>query len=86
MLHDYWMYKDDPTFVASKLNGVEAVLSFFGAHQRSTRLLGPMPWWNFIDWSAAFRSGVPRAGPDGSSAPLDLQLSALYPGDQRILF
>jgi hypothetical protein len=78
MLHDYWMYQDDPAFVASKLNGVEAVLSFFGAHQKRDRSLGPMPWWNFIDWSGQFPSGVPHAGPDGSSAPLDLQLLLAY--------
>ncbi|HEX4810072.1 MAG TPA: family 78 glycoside hydrolase catalytic domain, partial [Bryobacteraceae bacterium] len=78
MLHDYWMYQDDPAFIASKLNGVEAVLSFFRAHQKASGSLGPMPWWNFIDWSAPFPSGVPRAGADGSSAPLDLQLLLAY--------
>jgi alpha-L-rhamnosidase len=78
MVHDYWMYQDDPEFVREMLPGVQAVLAFFGAHQKQNGSLARMPWWNFVDWTREWRGGVPAAGPDGSSAPLDLQLLLAY--------
>jgi hypothetical protein len=72
MVHDYWWYRDDPAFVREMLPGVRAVVSFFARHQRANGSLGPMPWWNFVDW--VWPNGVPPAEPDGSSAALDLQL------------
>jgi alpha-L-rhamnosidase len=78
MLHDYWMYQDDPAFVHSMLPGVRAVLSFFAAHQKLSGSLGRMPWWNFVDWTKQWNDGVPPAIADGSSAPLDLQLTLAY--------
>jgi len=78
MVHDYWMYRDDAAFVASMLPGVRAVLSFFAARQGATGSLGRVPWWNFVDWSAQFRGGVPPMQDGGSSALLDLQLLMAY--------
>lgn len=79
MVHDYWMYVDDPDFVKSMLPGVHAVLSFFAAHQKPSGSLERMPWWNFVDWTQTWRDGVPPADPDGSSsAALDLQLLLAY--------
>ncbi len=72
MVDDYWRYQDDPEFVRRMLPGVRAVLSFFARYQKPDGSLGALPWWNFVDW--AWRDGVPPAGPDGASAPLDLQL------------
>jgi hypothetical protein len=74
MLHDYWMYQDEPAFVKSMLPGVRSVLSFFAAHQQANGSLKNLPWWNFVDWAHQFRFGVPPTGPDGSSAILDLQM------------
>jgi alpha-L-rhamnosidase len=78
MVHDYWMYQDDPAFVRSMLPGVRAVLSFFAARQKSGGSLGRVPWWNFVDWVGQWPSGVPPMEADGSSAPLDLQLLLAY--------
>jgi alpha-L-rhamnosidase len=78
MVHDYWMYQDDPVFVRGMLPGVRAVLAFFARHQKENGSLGRMPWWNFLDWSAQFKNGVPPSGSDGSSAPFDLQLLLAY--------
>lgn len=78
MLHDYWMYQDDEAFVRQMLPGVRAVLSYFGARQRPNGSLGRMPWWNFVDWTSQWRNGVPPAGAEGESAPLDLQLLLAY--------
>ena len=78
MLHDYWMYQDDPAFVARMLPGVRAVLWFFAAHQQPGGSLGHMPWWNFVDWTKEWADGVPPALATGNSAPLDLQLLLGY--------
>jgi hypothetical protein len=78
MVHDYYMYVDDKAFVREMLGGVHAVLEFFGKHQKENGSLGPLPWWNYVDWTAEWRGGVPPREPDGSSAPLDLQLLLAY--------
>jgi hypothetical protein len=78
MLHDYWMYQDDPAFVRSMLPGVRAVLSFFAARQKASGSLGRVPWWNFIDWTKEWSDGVPPTPANGGSAPLDLQLLLAY--------
>jgi alpha-L-rhamnosidase len=78
MLHDYWMYQDDPGLVARLLPGVRAVLSFFAARQKPNGSLGRLPWWNFVDWTKEWAGGVPPTSSDGSSAPVDLQLLLAY--------
>jgi hypothetical protein len=74
MVHDYWRYVDDPEFARTMLPGVRAVLAWFGARQKADASLGPLPWWNYVDWVERWPRGVPPAEADGSSAPLDLQL------------
>ena len=79
MVHDYWMYVDDPAFVKEMLPGVEAVLSFYSRYQKPDGSLRRMPWWNFVDWVKQWPEGVPPAEADGSSsAALDLQLVLAY--------
>lgn len=84
MVHDYWMYQDDEAFVREMLPGVRAVIQYFAAHQKPNGSLGRMPWWNFVDWTTQWASGVPPAGKDGSSAPLDLQLLLAYQWAARL--
>jgi len=74
MLHDYWMYLDDPDFVRQTLPGVRTVLSFYLGYQKPDGSLARMPFWNYVDWAGAWSGGVPPVEQDGSSAPLDLQL------------
>jgi hypothetical protein len=74
MVHDYWRYRDDPVFVKRMLGGTRTVLEFYLAHQREDGLVGHLPWWNFLDWSADFASGVPPEDGDGGSAGLTLQM------------
>ena len=78
MLHDYWMYQDDPTFVKQMLPGVHAVLAFFASHQKPNASLGAMPWWNYVNWVNQWKRGVSPMEEDGSSAPIDLQLLLAY--------
>jgi alpha-L-rhamnosidase len=84
MVHDYHMYVDDPAFVREMLPGVRAVLQFFAARQKANGSLGVLPWWNYVDWTKEWRSGVPPREADGSSAPLDLQLLLAYDWAARL--
>ncbi|MCW5963688.1 MAG: hypothetical protein KIT83_06600 [Bryobacterales bacterium] len=72
MLHDYWMHVDDAAFVKSHIKGMRAILQFFSERQEPTGSLGPLPWWNFVDW--AWPRGTPPNGDKGNSAAIDLQL------------
>ena len=72
MLHDFAMYRSDPSFVSVHLPGTRTVLDWFVRHQQENGLLGRLPWWNFIDWTAGFQGGVPPQDELGSSAPVTL--------------
>ncbi len=79
MVHDYWMYVDDPQFVKQMMTGVRAVLDFYARYQKENGSLEHMPWWNFVDWVKQWPGGVPPGDADGgSSAALDLQLVTAY--------
>jgi alpha-L-rhamnosidase len=79
MVHDYWMYVDDPDFVKEMLPGTRAILTFYGRYQKPNGSLRHMPWWNFVDWVKQWPNGEPPGDADGSSAAaLDLQLLLAY--------
>jgi len=72
MVHDYWMYTGDSTFVRQKLTPIRGVLEWFERHIDKEGLLGYMPRWNFVDWSFK-NGGVPAGGRQGNSSILTLQ-------------
>ncbi len=52
MVHDYWMHRSDAAFVEARLPGIEAVLGWFERRvDAETGLLGPLPYWTFVDWT-----------------------------------
>jgi alpha-L-rhamnosidase len=74
MIHDYWMLRKDDGFIRQFLPAVRGVLDWYEGHVDTTMgMLGPMPWWGFVDWADAFGSGVPPGAPDGHSAVISLQ-------------
>ena len=80
MIHDYWMHRDDDAFVRKFLVGIDGVLDWYEQHIDETGMLGPMPWWNFVDWpdqwawdTVANIGGVPAGAEDGNSAIITLQ-------------
>jgi hypothetical protein len=83
MLHDYWMHRDDAGFVGAHLDGAEDVLRWF--EQRidpATGLLGPLPYWTFVDWPdewpwdpAADIGGEAPGAHTGGSAIVSLQFA-----------
>ena len=73
MVHDFWMYRDNPEFVRSQLPGTRTVLDWFVQHQRPDGLLDRLPWWPFADWGKDFDFGMPPQDENGGSAIITLQ-------------
>ena len=72
MVHDYFMHRDDRAFVRSRLAGVRGILDWYDRQVDSTGMLGPMPHWNYVDWTAPWDRGVPPGADDGHSATISL--------------
>jgi hypothetical protein len=75
MVHDHWMHREDPAFVRRFIPGSRGVIAWYERHIDETGMLGPMPWWNFLDWNPAYERGVPPGAENGNSAPLTLQFA-----------
>lgn len=73
MVHDFWMYNDDPEFVRSHLPAIRSVLNWFAERQNKNGLMGRLEWWPFVDWSNGFKGGDPPQEENGNSAILSLQ-------------
>ena len=73
MVHDYWMHRDDPEFVRGFLPGVRSVVGWFERRIDESGLVGPIPWWPYIDWAPEWPEGVPPEGKDGHSTMISLQ-------------
>lgn len=83
MVNDYWMLRDDPEFVRQFLPGIGQVLQWYSKFiDRSTGMLGAVPYWNFVDWATEWPwtnekrvGGVPAGGQEGGSSILSMQLA-----------
>ncbi len=73
MIHDYFMYRNDPGFIRDFLPGISDVLEWFERHIDSTGLLSGLEWWNFTDWARGFPNGIPPGADKGHSANVSLQ-------------
>jgi alpha-L-rhamnosidase len=73
MVHDYWMHRDDPEFVRGFLPGVRSVVGWFERRMDESGLLGPIPWWPFVDWAPEWPAGNPPGAKDGHSTLISLQ-------------
>jgi hypothetical protein len=80
MIHDYWMHRDDPEFVQSFFFGIRGVMEWFEARIDERGMLGPLEWWNFVDWAVEWPwdntkrvGGVPYGVSEGNSSNISLQ-------------
>ncbi len=74
MLYDYWMHRKDDTFLQQYLMAARGVLDWYEKKiDPSKQMLGPMPWWNFVDWNTQFPNGTPDGATNGNSAVISLQ-------------
>ncbi len=83
MVHDYYRLRRDDPFIRDRLLGIQNVLAWFEPRVDSaTGLLGPVPYWCFVDWPDAWGwiddahpGGQPPGAHEGGSAILSLQLA-----------
>ncbi len=73
MIHDYLMYRDDPSFVEKFLPGIWSVLQWFSGRVDEKGMLTGLEWWSFTDWVSVFPNGVPPGADHGYSANINLQ-------------
>ncbi len=73
MIHDHYMYKDDPEFTKKYVSGMKAVIDWWINKVDKTGMPTKMEWWNFTDWSPGFHNGIPDGADDGYSASVALQ-------------
>ena len=72
MVHDFHLHRDDPAFVRRMLPGARTVLDWYGRRIDATGMLGPMPYWNYLDWAPEWERGVPPGSDDGNSTAITL--------------
>jgi alpha-L-rhamnosidase len=75
MVYDYWMLNSDSIFIKSMIPGMQETLNWFRNRIDSSGMLGPVEWWDFVDWvsSKGWDNGNPPAAHNGNSAILSLQ-------------
>ncbi len=74
MVYDYWMHRKDKEFVSTFLTPVRGVLDWYEKKiDQNKKMLGPMKWWNFVDWNLSFPGGTPEGANDGNSSVVTLQ-------------
>ena len=84
MLYDYYMYRNDNSFLKTKLPGERGILNFMSQYQGSDGSVVKPPYWNYVDgpitstYSGNWFEGIPPFGSDGCSATIDLQLLMAY--------
>lgn len=49
MIHDYFMYRNDPDFVKSFLPGMQRVLDSFQQYMMEDNMMKEQPYWDFFD-------------------------------------
>lgn len=59
MAHDYRMWRDDGEWTITIQPALRAVMDAFRNLIRPDGLLNAPPEWNFVDWSTAWRDGIP---------------------------
>ena len=72
MVHDFFMHRRDDAFVRERLAGIRGILDWYARHVDSTGMLGPMPHWNYVDWTNPWPRGVPPGADDGHSTTISL--------------
>lgn len=73
MIHDYHMHQNDDEFTKSHLYKIASVLYWFENKLQDDHLLGPMPWWSYVDVVETWKKSSPPGSWDGGSIVLTLQ-------------
>lgn len=73
MIHDYHMHRQDDAYTAAYLNKISSILFWFEDKLREDKLLGPMPWWSYVDVVESWPKSSPPGSWEGGSMVLTLQ-------------
>ena len=74
MVHDYWMNRKDDKFVSQFLIPTSGILKWFEDRiDKDKKILGPLNWWSFLDWSEEYKGGYADGGLEGGSSVLTFQ-------------
>lgn len=74
MVHDYWMHRKDDAFVKQFLPAIAEIMTWYENRiQKDKGMLGPMKWWNFVDWDNFNDWGVAPGAEQGNSSIISLQ-------------
>src|SRR4029077_8453168 len=64
--------------------GLRGVPDAYRATIDSPGMLGPMPYWNYVDWAREWHDGVPAGAYDGHSATITLLYAYALQGAARL--
>ena len=74
MVYDYLMHRKDEKFVESFLMPIRGILDWYEKRiDKEKQMLGPMKWWNFVDWNLSWPNGTPEGANEGNSSVISLQ-------------
>ncbi|CAM4423601.1 Alpha-L-rhamnosidase N-terminal domain-containing protein [Pedobacter westerhofensis] len=74
MIHDYWMYRHDDAFVKQFLPAINEITEWYSVRiDKDKKMLGPLTWWNFIDWDNFNDWGTAPGADNGNSSIITLQ-------------
>lgn len=74
MIHDYWMHRHDDAFVKQFLPAINETLEWFHTRiDQKKKMLGPLTWWNFVDWDNFNDWGTAPGADQGNSSIITLQ-------------
>lgn len=74
MIHDYWMHRHDDAFVKQFLPAIHETLEWFHTRvDQKKKMLGPLTWWNFVDWDNFNDWGTAPGSAQGNSSIITLQ-------------
>lgn len=75
MIYDYWMHRKDDEFIQQLLPRVSKILLWFADRiDKQKKMLGPLSYWNFVDWDNFNSWGTAPGAADGNSSIITLQL------------
>lgn len=76
MVHDYWMLRKDDAFVKKFLPAICEVMSWYEERiDEQKKMLGPLTWWNFVDWDNFNSWGTAPGAEKGNSSIVSMQLA-----------
>ncbi len=81
MVHDYYMFREDDPFVKGFLPGIRSTFEWYENHIDDRNILSEMGWWNFVDWSKEFKTGVPAGAKEKEGTSI-ISLQFVYALDR----